>query len=89
MIVNIAWLVRNYDNGITFTKVILPDAKRRPWKDQPLAEERMMNRAELAMLDRKVNYRKNPRNLPPTSNQLLTHGFKQQAKEICIKSEPQ
>ena len=54
-------------------------------------EQRQVDRGDLAMVDAKVNYLRNPRYLPPsaTGNQAIIKSSKRKPKEINIQPKPE
>ncbi|ESO99860.1 hypothetical protein LOTGIDRAFT_238689 [Lottia gigantea] len=60
------------------------------WKLQLNTEQRDQDRQDLAMMNAKVNYLRNPRYIPPSAPpgcRLLTKQFKKKPKEICIQEK--
>ncbi|KAK3588190.1 hypothetical protein CHS0354_012251 [Potamilus streckersoni] len=69
-----------------------PRFRHEAWKEQLSSEERELDRAQLALLDARVNYLRNPRFIPPSAppgGRSLIKPYKPQPKEIGIQTKPE
>ena len=61
------------------------------WKTYMRTEKRQTDRGDLALVEAKVNYLRNPRYLPPsvTGNKAIIKPSKRKPKEINIQPKPE
>ena len=67
-------------------------ANRETWKEQMRPDEREVERTDLANLQSRVDYLKNPRHVPPSAKggncRTLVKSSKKKPKEFGNKSKP-